>query len=73
MVVDKSRRKFLAGFAALIGAAALGTLAFKYETNNNNINNSLCQKLSNNLNNNSQYQNFPNNLNNLQYIFWDVP
>ena len=68
-MVDKSRRKFLKGLAGLIGAAVLGTLAFKYETNNNSY-----QSISNNLNNNnSQYQNFPNNLNSLQYIFWDVP
>jgi hypothetical protein len=67
-MIDKSRRKVLVGLAALIGAAALGTLAFKYETNNSSN-----QKLSNNLNNNTSYQNFPNNLNNLQYIFWNVP
>jgi len=45
-MVDKSRRKFLEGVAALIGAAVLGTLALKYETNNSSY-----QNYSNNLNN----------------------
>ena len=45
-MVDKSRRKFLEGVAALIGAAVLGTLAYKYETNNSSY-----QNYSNNLNN----------------------
>jgi hypothetical protein len=69
MVVDKSRRDFLKLIGlGLAGAAVLGTLAFKYETDNSSN-----QKLSNNLNNNNLYQNFSNNLNNPQYIFWNVP
>jgi hypothetical protein len=67
-MVNIRRRDFLLGLAGLVGAAVLGTLAFKYETNNSSN-----QNFSNNLNNNTSYQNFSNNLNNLQYIFWDVP